>query len=321
MRLCLALLLVLSGTPAPAQTVEVTHRWGTTRIEGAPQRIVTLSYTGADTLLALGITPIAYRAWYGGAEDSALWPWAAPLLGEPRPTVLRGEIDPEAVARLRPDLIEAMSSGITHADYAALSRIAPVLAPPEGAGDFGATWEQIVTAVGRATGRAPQATRVVTDLEARFDDLRAAHPGWEDATAVIAWPDGPLIYGTGDPRVALLARLGFRLPPAAERLTGDGFYIRLDPELTAPLEADAVLWLDVGGGVGAIHDQPLRGTLRSVAEGREIVTDPELSAALSYASPLSLPYALDRLVPRLEEALDGDPRTPVVGAAQAGLAP
>lgn len=322
MHLALAILIAtLPLTTASAQPVEVAHRWGVTRIAAPPERIVSLSFTGADALLALGIVPVAYRAWYGGDAITGLWPWAAERLGPARPTVLRGEIDPEAVARLEPDLIEAMSSGLTHADYVALSRIAPVLGPPEGAGDFGATWDRMLTDIGHATGRDGRARGGIADLEGRIESLRTTHPGWQGATAVIAWPDGPLIYGTGDPRVALLGRLGFHLPEKTERLTRGGFFVRLDPEMTAPLEADVVIWIDVGGGVGAVRDMPLRGTMRSVAEGREIVADTDLAAALSYASPLSLPYALDRLAPKLDAALDGDPETPVPGAAQAGLLP
>ena len=53
---------------AVAQPVEIGHVWGTTRIEARPERIVTLSYNGADNWLALGVRPMAYRVWYGGDE-------------------------------------------------------------------------------------------------------------------------------------------------------------------------------------------------------------------------------------------------------------
>lgn len=317
--LCL-LCLAVAASGARAESVEIAHRWGTTEIEGPPERVVSLSYTGVDYFLALGVTPVAYRAWYGG-DENGLWPWAAPHLDTADPVVMRGEIDIEAVARLRPDLIEATYSGISQAEYAALSRIAPVLAPPGGVGEFGATWDVMLDLVGRATGRAAQARTVETDLLDRFDRIAAAHPGWAGQSAVVAWPDGPLVYGPDDPRMAVLDRLGFGLPDAARRLNRGGFYFRLDPELTAPLDADVVIWLDVGAGVEVVLDHPLRHTLRIVAEGREIVAEPDLAAALSYASPLSIPFALDRLVPRLEDALDGSARTPVAGAAEAGLAP
>jgi iron complex transport system substrate-binding protein len=315
--LCLLLLCVAAGT---AGARDITHVWGTTRIEGTPQRIVSLSYNGADNWLALGIVPVAYRAWYGG-DDLGLWPWAAGRVPPGAAMVLRGEIDAEVIARLRPDLIEAIYAGITQSDYARLSRIAPVLAPPAGAGEFGATWRDMIATFGAATDREAQALEVVAGLQGRIDAIRAAHPDWQGRTAVVAMPDGPLVLTARDSRMLLLQALGFRLPPATEALSRGSFFFRLDRELTDPLEADALIWLDLGGGVGAVIDHPLRHGMKAPREGREIVADPELSAALSYGSALSLGYALDRLVPLLEAAVDGNPATPVPGSAQAGLVP
>ncbi len=314
----LAIVLALPGIAAAS--VEIDHRWGTTIVGDSPERVVSLSYTGVDYLRALGVSPLAYRAWYGG-DAEGLWPWTPPFDGPDAPLILRGEIDLEAVARLEPDLIEAVYSGITRAEYDALSRIAPVLAPPEGGTEFSATWPRMLQMIGTATGRSARAREIRADLLARFAAIRAAHPGWAGSTAVIAWPEGPLIYGPEDPRSDILGRLGFRAPDAARRLARGGFYFRLDTELTDPLEADVLIWLDLGAGVGAAADLPLRASLRAVAEGREVVATPDTAAALSYGTPLSIPYALDRLVPRLEQALDGDPATPVDGVAAAGLGP
>ena len=40
-------------------------------------------------------------------------------------------------------------------------------------------------------------------------------------------------------------------------------------------------------------------------------TDFELSGAFSFSSPLSIPFLLDELVPKLAAAVDGDPATAV----------
>ena len=50
--------------------------------------------------------------------------------------------------------------------------------------------------------------------------------------------------------------------------------------------------------------------MRAYAEGREIIADPLLAAAFSHASPLSLEYVIEHLVPELALAVDGDPATP-----------
>ncbi len=310
--------LLLISSPAAAETSKIEHRWGQTSVPENPERIVSLSYSGVDTLLALGLRPLAYRAWYGGNEKG-LWPWAAARMPEDLDaTVLRGEIDAESVARLQPDFVEAIYSGLTRAQYRALSRVAPVLPAPEGKGDFGSTWEDMLIGVGRATGRLPQAQEMIAKMEADIAAVRAAHPEWQGKTAIVGLPDTPLVFSEIDPRMDLMKRLGFRLPEAARGLALGGFFFKLDPELTAPIDADVVLWLDLGGGVGRLYAHPLRHTLRAVREGREVIVGPELSAALSYASPLSLPYALERLVPMLETALDGNPDTRVPKAAGTG---
>lgn len=306
---------LLSPLTASAQ-VEIAHRWGTTRIDGTPQRIVSLSYNGADSWLALGVQPVAYRVWYGG-DDSGLWPWAAPLATGGTP--LRGEIDMEAIVRLQPDLIEAMYSGLTEAQYRTLSRFAPVLPPQAGVADFGHDWRSMIEVFGRASGREARAIKVIAGLDARLAEV--ARPDWQGRTAAMAMPDGPMLLFARDPRMRLLSRLGFEVPQAARRIDRGSFYAELDPEVTAPLDADLLIWLDLGGGVGAVRDHPLRGALRAAAEGRELVAPPEISAALSYGSALSLGHALDWLAQEIPPALDGDPATPVPSARAAGLAP
>ena len=304
---CLVFTAWLFGSSAAISGADIRHRWGETVFPDQPARIVSLSFTGIDTLLALKLVPIAYRAWYGG-DEAGLWPWARAHMPAHMPTgtkvtVLRGEIDPEAVARLRPDFVEAMYSGLSRAQYAALSRVSAVLPPLDGQGDFSAAWDDMVRGVGAATGRTQAADQVIERLHARFQAIRDRHPDWAGKTAVIAQAHGPVIYNDTDPRMALMTRLGFRLPDAARKFSLGNFFFKLDPELTAPLEADVVLWLRFSADTEHRIDHPLTHTRRSAREGREIFLTPELSAALSYASPLSIPYALTHLEPLLEAVL------------------
>ena len=46
-------------------------------------------------------------------------------------------------------------------------------------------------------------------------------------------------------------------------------------------------------------------------EGRDLETGKAMSEAIGFVSPLSLPYTLDKMVPRCASALDGDPATHV----------
>lgn len=54
----------------------------------------------------------------------------------------------------------------------------------------------------------------------------------------------------------------------------------------------------------------LAADLLAACGGEDSVeSDEEMAAAFSFSSLLRLPYLLDRLVPQLEAALDGDPGT------------
>ncbi|MEM8741896.1 MAG: ABC transporter substrate-binding protein, partial [Pseudomonadota bacterium] len=232
-----------------------------------------------------------------------------------------GGIDMEAVARLEPDLIEAMYSGLTLAQYRSLSRFAPVIGPPPGTGEFEAGWDQMIRTFGEIMGREADAEKIVTGLEHSFEATRQAHPDWQGASAVVAIPDGPLILTAEDARLQFLERLGFVPHAPAEALSLGGFFYRLDKEITEPLDADLLLWLDFGGGLEPVRRNPLIAKLPSVVEERDVVADPALSAALSYASALSLPYALARLPPLLDAALEGTAAGAPAEAAPTGRAP
>src|ERR1051325_10365379 len=68
--------------------VTVEHRYGTTTVDKAPQRIVTVGSTEQDVVLALGRQPVGVTEWYGGPPD-ATSPWAQPLL-KTKPPLLEG---------------------------------------------------------------------------------------------------------------------------------------------------------------------------------------------------------------------------------------
>lgn len=319
-----ACLLPALGRPAFADTEPVTqgddggafprtlaHRWGTTTIPRRPRRVVTLSWNGADFALSLGVVPVGLRYWYGESPDG-LWPWARPHLGSATPTVLRGEIDPEAIAALRPDLIEAMWSGLTEAEYRLLSRIAPVLPPGPGHNDYDMSWQQMVTLLGRACGRDP--APVIDPVEARFAALRRRHPDWAGKTAVLVFPAGLGAFGPDDLRGQLLEQMGLVTPPAITEILGQAFYVQVPQEEIARLDADVLLWIDMAGTTPALlQAMPLRRFMRAPREGREVLVPQALSAAMSFGSPLSLGAALDGLEPLIAAAIDGDPATKVPG--------
>jgi iron complex transport system substrate-binding protein len=301
--------------------VRVSHKYGTAEITSEPSRVVSLSFIGHDFLLALGVVPHALRMWYG-PHPFGVWPWAQDALGDGEPIVMRGELDIEAIAAMKPDLIVGQWSGMTESDYALLSQIAPTIAPKEGWGDYGAPWDEMLRTLGVATGRSDTAEGHIARINARFALIRAAHPEWQGASAVTVWSGRVGAYTARDIRGQFLAELGFKEPDAL-RYVGifEGFYKIVPEEVTDPIDADALIWLDSGTNVEKINSLPLRHTMRANQEGREIYLGLDETAAISHASPLSIDYTLDFLVPLLEAAMDGDPTTEVSSSRAAGILP
>jgi iron complex transport system substrate-binding protein len=305
-----------TATPASgAHPVSVAHVYGTAEIPAAPQRVVSVGFTDHDAALALGVVPIAVRDWYGD-QPSATWPWARDELGDEEPVVLpAGELDVEAIAALQPDLILGISSGMTAEEHATLSRIAPTVARPPGYVPYGTPWQEQTRVIGAALGLATQAEERSAEVEAAFADARAAHPELEGATGAVVMVNGDgtySVYSPQDVRGRFLSSLGVQLPDTLAELAGDSFFAAVSAEQVDLLDLDVVVFaVDDPADAEAVRSDPLVAGLEGAAAGRHVFlafTD-EAAGAISLSSVLSLPGAIDALVPRLAAAVDGDPST------------
>lgn len=306
------------ASTSAAFPVTVEHKFGRTEIPAAPQRVVSVGFNDHDTLLALGTTAVGVRDWYGDFP-SATWPWAQDELGTAEPEVLDSEaINFEAVAALEPDLIAGVFSGMTQEDYDLLSQIAPTVAQPAEYNDYGTPWREVTRLYGRALGVPDRAETVVADVEARLAQARDANPAFAEATAaVVFYAEGQLgAYASQDLRSRLLDELGFTVPPEIDAAAGEGgFFAPLSLEQAELVDGDVLLWITATRAeLDAVRDLPVRATLDAQREGREVFLPFELNGAMSFSSPLSIPYLLDGLVPELQAAADGDPTTPVPSA-------
>lgn len=314
------LLFALFPSLAAAQSVTIDHKYGSTTIEGTPERVVTVGAIEQDALLALGVVPVGVVEWFDGAHENGIWPWSRERLDE-----LGGELplvvgdtttgmDLERVLSLEPDLILGLYSAMTPEQYKQLSQIAPTVAQPTEYVDWGVPWQELTRIVGQAVGKPDEAEQVVAEVEARFQQVQEEHPEFVGATAVVATPyQGIYLYGPEDLRGRFLRDLGFRLPEGLDAIAEGSFGGNISMERTDLLDVDVILWLDADP-----EQEPLANALYQNLgvhqEGREVFlasyTDP-LGAATSFVTPLSIPYLLDGLVPMLAAAIDGDPATPV----------
>lgn len=313
--LAIAATILVVPVAAPAQDFPLTieTKFGTTIIPEQPERVATIDYAGVDNVLALGFQPLTAREWFGPYPDS-IWPWAQDL-ATTDPVVVGVELDFEAIAATDPDVILALRSGIAQDDYNALTRIAPVVAVPPGAGDYGLDWQAQAELTGLALGRSHEAAEQIEQVKASIDAAAQAHPEWQGKTfAMMTYWEGTVgLYSVTDSSAALISQLGLEPHPKVVELSRPGeFYIEISEEILPQIDADVIFWF-------APADSPeiaglvARDVMRAPAEGREIFLSQRshTNGALSYASLLSLPEAVDRLTPMIEAAIDGDPATEV----------
>lgn len=294
--------------------IEVEHEHGTLELDEEPQRIVSVGYSDHDVLLALGIEPVGVREWYGG-YPFATWPWAQDALGDAEPEIVGdAELDLEQIAALDPDLIVGVNTAMSESEFDLLSQIAPTLGPSRDYPEFGTPWDAKTELIADAVGQSEQGAEVISEIESRLEQVRQENPEFSDAEIAVAFNfDGDVgAYASRDVRSRLMEQLGFEIPERYDELAGDSFFASFSEEEIQLLDRDLILWIGASDAdIERIRELSLRDQLAAVDEGREIFAGTVLGGAFSFASPLSIPYLLDELVPALAAAVDGDPGTEV----------
>ncbi|GAA2526718.1 iron-siderophore ABC transporter substrate-binding protein [Pilimelia columellifera] len=294
---------------AGAFPVSVEHKYGTTEIKAAPQRVVTLGLSDADAVLALGLKPVGVVDWFE-EKPFGKWPWAQPVWGGVTPTIVgkRDEYNLEQVAAVRPDLIIAQYSGMKKEQYETLSKIAPVVAQPKGFADYQAPWRDMTRNIGKAVGQSAKIETLIARVDARFAAARAASPQWAGKTVAIAeiYEAGKYsAFSPNDPKMIFMKELGFVASPAYTKALGAQNVADLSFERFDLLDGDRLVWFVTGGDTQKqLMANNLYRRLKVAQEGRHLFLDyenPPVAAAMSFNTVLSIPYALDQVLPQLSK--------------------
>jgi iron complex transport system substrate-binding protein len=301
-----------SSGPSGGFPVTVEHKFGKTTVEKEPERVVTVGYTDQDAALAVGVVPVAVGDFLGG-YDWRKRPWAQDALGGAEPKVVAGQqINFEAVAAQRPDVIIAINAGLEQADYDKLARIAPTVAQSGEYIDFGMPWDEQTLLVAKALGREERGREVVEQLKAKFAQVREEHPEFAGKSGILAYggPDGYGAYATGDTRSRFFTDLGFELPEKVDDLAGESFFTEFSQEQFRLLDQELVAMY---GSEEDVLANPVVKRLKAAEQDRMVfieLTD-QFAGALGFASALSLDWLLENEVDAIAAAVDGDPSTEV----------
>jgi iron complex transport system substrate-binding protein len=287
--------------------VTVQHKFGSTTIEKAPQRILSLAYTDHEPLLALGIVPVGLIGFNAGWPEG-VGPWAKPKLTGKKLELFAHAPDYEKIAAARPDLILTISYDGLEDVHKKLDQLAPTIAPPAGFVPYGVPWQQATELISSAVGRAADGKKLVAGTGAKLSAAAAANPGFRGKTVTVAYDNkGQLgAYTKEDGRPRFFAALGFVNNPEIDALQKTNFYVDISTEQVQKLEADLVVFISTADTTRAkvLRDNPALATLPAVKQNRFVVVeDYDVVTALSAGSVLSAPYALDHLLPQLTKAV------------------
>ncbi|MEV3988476.1 iron-siderophore ABC transporter substrate-binding protein [Streptomyces sp. NPDC049837] len=295
-----------AAAKSAAFPVTVEHKYGSTTIESEPKKVVTLGLSDQDAVLALGVKPVGAVDWFK-EQPYGKWPWTKELWGSTPPQIVgeRDEYNMEKIAALKPDLIIAQYSGMKKEQYDTLSKIAKVVAQPKGAEDYQASWQVMTRQIGKALGKNAETEKLISGIDARFKAVRDKHPEWKGKTVAVGEPFGGKYsaFSPKDPKVVFLSEMGFTTSKAYRDALGKENIVELSSERLDVMEADRTVWLGTPESEKAVKADPLYKKLKVHQEKRDVFlpyNDPDIGAALSFNTVLSIPYAIDEVVAKLE---------------------
>nr|WP_269326805.1 iron-siderophore ABC transporter substrate-binding protein [Kineosporia mesophila] len=304
-----------AATGTSFEPVTIEHALGTAEITEKPERIVTLGQGSTETAIALGTVPVGIEEYPWGSDDTGYMPWiyeAVTKKGADLPKQFTGstELDVEAIVELEPDLILAPWSGVTQEQYDLLKDIAPTIAYPETAWTI--TWDEQIRTIGKAMGRSADAEKLVSTIRTQLSE--AARPEYKDITFSYIYNSGPGTLGVffkGEQRVAMVSALGLTVDPVVDTL--DQWEVKGTDSAAIGLEnADKLKDSDLiftfysdAANRKEIEAQKLYRQIPAIKRGSVVApTEQPFVTASSIINPLTVPWALERFVPLIDEAVD-----------------
>ncbi|TDE35320.1 iron-siderophore ABC transporter substrate-binding protein [Actinomadura sp. 6K520] len=289
--------------------VRVQHKYGTTEIKAAPERVVTVGMTDQDAVLALGVKPVGVVEFTGLGLGVAEYPWSAQQWQGTEPEVVgqREDLEFEKIAALRPDLIIGLYTGITKADHDKLSKIAPTVAQSADHADYAMPWQEMTLVTGRALGKEAEAEEVVAGVERGFAEAREKNPSLAGKTFAVADPFKPgqyAVFGPTDPKVEFMKSLGMTVPDPVAKAAGKEQAAVIGSERLDMVDVDRLIFLtSVPNAEQTVEKDDVYTGLKVAEEDRAVfVPYNPTGAAVSFNTVLSIPYAIGQMVPLLTKA-------------------
>lgn len=224
------------------QSYTVKHAMGETTLKGTPQRVVMLTNQGAETLIALGVTPVG--AVGSTIDPTKFYDFVKPQLEGTKLVGTEGQPNLEAIAALKPDLILGMK--FRHEKiYQQLSAIAPAVFVDEPRGDWKANFKLYAEAVNKKA----EGEKVLADWNKRVEDFKAkAGDKLKTQVSVVRFMPGKVrIYYKDTFTGAIFKDLGLARPASQDK---DEFAAEVTKERIPEMDGDIMFYFTYETGKG-----------------------------------------------------------------------
>ncbi|MFD7552144.1 iron-siderophore ABC transporter substrate-binding protein [Streptomyces sp. NPDC059816] len=324
-----ALVLVLTGCSAEEEDkkssggaeskgafpISIKNALGTAKITEQPKRVVTLGHGSTETAIALGHTPVGMERYEWGSDKTGYMPWiheAVTKKGDELPKQFTGgeNLDIEAIAELKPDVILAPWSGVTQKQYDVLTDIAPTVAYPGKA--WSTNWDQQIEIVSKALGKPEQSKVLVKEIEKTFADAAASRPEYKKHTFSYIYNTGPGTLGvfrTEEQRVAVVSSLGLKADPVADTFKEvegtDSSLIGLENGNKLAKSDLIFTFYSDEKNRKEIESQKLYKAIPAIEKGAVVAgAENPFVTASSMINPLTVPWSIERYLPLIDKAIE-----------------
>jgi serine/threonine-protein kinase len=280
---------------APYPAADFVHEFGTTHLSQRPSAVAALTLADADTVMSLGVSPVAILAPSGQVPS-----WLQPLL---HATKLLGDARSATVAPLHPDLIIDTDASAT--SYPDLAAIAPTITRP-----VNQRWtpQSRLTWIADILGEQSAGKSLLNDAAVAQAQARQDHPAFTGKTLTVFEfsASGLSAALPSAPNAGFFVGLGFSYVSTPGSGTSAD-----DPRQTVAIDVNdlymprseitVVIRTDPQAGGGGYSGLPsaLTGTGSHVV----VVDDPNTVAALDSLGPAATTYLTTTFVPTLADQI------------------
>ncbi|MEM7324013.1 MAG: ABC transporter substrate-binding protein [Actinomycetota bacterium] len=261
-----------AGEDADTGSREVETSFGTVEVPNDPQRVLALDEYAAMSMLAVGIEPMEVVGSYSSLVSQE-------ILTDAGVSVERtdtSELNLEAIAGARPDVIVVTAESAFMANFEPLSEIAPTVILP-----YIAPWRDVLADTGRIFGRDAEAANVTAALETKIAEVDATVEANPYSLSILGDTFG-IVFAVSQEAVlsAVAGEVGVDRPAAqaeGESMPGIESVIAISTEVIGDHDADVVAVMSgVFYNESTILDTATYQGLSAVQAGNGVVVDGDM---------------------------------------------